>query len=95
MKSQYQVEIIDRIRRLRHDNQYSQAELATLLGISRGQIGCIESHRYPHKYSLHQIYTICQEFKFRIEHLFLTDADYQNGNNIIDTLIIKIIKYEE
>lgn len=38
---------------------------------------------------------ICQEFKFRIEHLFLTDADYQNGNNIIDTLIIKIIKYEE
>lgn len=51
MKSQYQVEIIDRIRRLRHDNQYSQAELATLLGISRGQIGCIESHRYPHKYT--------------------------------------------
>lgn len=95
MKSQYQIEIIGRIRQLRHERRCSQADLSAMLGISRGQIGCIESHRYPHKYTLQQIYTICQEFSYRIEHLFLSEADYQDGNNIIDALISKIAEYEK
>lgn len=95
MKSQHQIEIIDRIRRLRHERRCSQAGLAVLLGISRGQVGSIESCRDTHKYTLGQIHTICQEFNYRIEHLFLSEEDFENGSNIIDTLISKIAEYEK
>ena len=95
MKSQHQIEIIDRIRRLRHERSCSQGGLAAMLGISRGQIGSIESCRDPHKYTLGQIHMICREFNYRIEHLFLSEADLENGNDIIDALISKITEYEK
>lgn len=95
MKSKYQLEIINRIRQLREERNYSQWKIATLLGISTGQMGSIESRRAPHKYTLAQIYSICVEFDYPIEHLFLEESDYTENRNIIATLISKIVMYEK
>ncbi|WP_455584139.1 helix-turn-helix transcriptional regulator [Bacteroides sp.] len=95
MKNEYQTEIINKIKRLREENGYSQVKIASLLGISHGQMGNIESIRCSHKYTLEHIYTICTEFNISIEHIFLEDADYSNNKDIIKTLIFKIIQYEK
>ncbi len=93
-KSEYQIDIIDRIRRLRREKEYSQMELAALLGISSGQMGNIESPRTPYKYTLEHIYKICREFHYPIDHLFLEEDDYANADDIISLLIGKIVRYE-
>lgn len=95
MKTKYQIEIISRIRRLREERNYSQWKIAALLGISNGQVGSIESLRAPHKYTLAQIYSICTEFDYPIEHLFLEESDYSESRNIITILISKIVMYEK
>ena len=95
MKNEYQVEIINKLKRLRDENGYSQSKIASLLGISHGQMGNIESFRTPHKYTLEHIYTICDKFHFPIDHLFLEDADYESNRDIIKTLIFKIVQYEK
>lgn len=94
-KTEYQIEIINKVRRLREANQYSQIQLANHLGVSDGQIGNIESLKYPQKYTLSQLYRICKLFKSPIEHLFITDEEYLKNIDIVDLLIQKIIHYEE
>lgn len=94
MKSEYQNEIIDRVRRLRCEKKYSQAEIAALLGISDGQIGNIESPRTSHKYTLEHLYKICREFRYPIDNLFLDDEDYERADDIVNLLIGKIVRYE-
>lgn len=93
-KSIYQQHIISKIRKLRQENGYSQQKIGTLLGVSNGQVGNIESLTRPHKYTLKQIKTLCHHFNIRIEQLFLDDEDYQNAD-IIELLINKIIEYGE
>lgn len=94
-KSIYQNEIINKIRRLREDHHYSQDNIATLLGLSNGHIGNIESLKKPHKYTLNQIFKICQEFNYPIEQIFLEEEDYKVNIDIISNLITKIIQYEQ
>ena len=94
MKSEYQNEIIDKVRRLRQKKRYSQAEIAALLGISEGQMGNIESPRTAYKYTLEHLYKICREFRFPIDQLFLEDEDYERADDIINILIAKIVRYE-
>lgn len=93
MKTFIQNSVIFQVKKLREANGYSQKRLADVLGISNGQIGNIESCHKPHKYTLQQLYTICQEFHISIQHLFLTEEEIVNTNNIIDALILKIIEY--
>lgn len=95
MKTEYQVEIINKVRRLREANQYSQTQLANHLGLSDGQIGNVESLKYSQKYTLSQIYRICKLFHIAIEHLFIDDDEYSKNIDIVDLLIQKIIQYEE
>ena len=95
MKTEYQNSIILRIRKLREERCYSQKDVATLLGISNGQMGNIESCRAPNKYTLHQIYIICKKFNIPIEQIFIEDDEFSKGKDIIDLLISKIIKYGE
>ena len=95
MKSEYQLEIIYKIRKLREANKYSQSQLARHLELSDGQIGNVESYKYPQKYTLSQLYKICKLFHISIEHLFIEDDEYAKNIDIIDLLIQKIIKYEE
>lgn len=94
MKSEYQNEIIDKVRKLRREKNYSQAEVAALLGISDGQMGNIESPRTSYKYTLEHLYKICREFRYPIDHLFLEVEDYEKADDIISLLIGKIVRYE-
>nr|WP_314699004.1 helix-turn-helix transcriptional regulator [uncultured Prevotella sp.] len=93
-KTEYQQIIITRLKKLREEKGYSQQSIATILGLSNGQIGNIESCKQTHKYTLSQIRILCKEFNIRIEQIFLDDKDYRT-KNIIDLLIGKIIAYGE
>lgn len=95
MKSEYQNNIIAKIRKLRVEHKYSQKEMAEVLGVSNGHIGNIESPKREHKYTLCQIGKICEELGCTIEQIFLEDTDYHDGQDILKSVIDKIIKYEE
>lgn len=93
MKDRYQLYVVNKIKKIREQQGYSQARLATLLGISYGQMGNIESIRTPHKYTLSQIYQISIIFKVPIEQLFMEDQEEVSPPNY-NYIISKIIQYE-
>jgi transcriptional regulator with XRE-family HTH domain len=94
MKSEYQILIIHKLKKLREQKGVSQGKLACYLGISNGQMGNIESPKMSTKYTLSQIYSLCELFNIRIDHLFMEDEDYNSDKDIINLLITKIIRYE-
>ena len=91
MKTQYQYEVISRLKKLREDKNYTQASLAKLLEISPGQLGNIESIKQEHKFTLAQILKICDELGVSIESMFLPDNDKVETRDVIEA----IIKYQE
>ncbi len=95
MNNEYQLNIINKVRKLREENNYSQSQLALYLGVSDGQIGNIESTKYNQKYTLSQLYKVCKLFGLPIEHLFIEDDEYTSKTDIIDLLVSNIVKYEE
>lgn len=96
MKTDYQLSIINRLRDSRQERNLSQAQVATFLGISTGQMGNIETPNASHKYTLGQIYTICSEFNISVADIFLSDEERkQSTNNQINVLIKKIVQYEQ
>ena len=95
MKSEYQNNIINKVRKLRDEHRYSQEDIAILLGLSNGHVGNIESAKSIHKYTLGQICKICKEFNYPIEHIFLDDEDYNAGVDIVSRVIEKIVQYEK
>lgn len=83
------------LKRIREEKGYGQKYIAHLLGISVGQVGNIESFKFPHKYTLKQIDTLCKNFGMPTEQLFISDESYMEQNtNITELLINKIIDYE-
>ncbi len=95
MKSEFQFSVITKLRRLREENNYSQSQIASILGISNGQMGNIESLKFPQKYTLGQIYKLCRLFNVPIEQIFVHDGERAEGVSIVELLILNIIKYEE
>lgn len=94
-KSDYQLSIILKIKRERELRGLGQKNIADILKISLGQVGNIESPKYPHKYTLRQIDALCKHFKMPTEQLFIPDDSYlQEDANITSILINKIIEYE-
>ena len=91
MKTQYQYEVISRLKKLREDKNYTQASLAKLLEISPGQLGNIESIKQEHKFTLAQILKICDELGVSIESMFLPDREEVKTRDVIEA----IIKYQE
>lgn len=93
MKTEYQNEIINRLRKIRISKGYSQSKIASILGISNGQVGNIETFSRPHKYTLSQIETLCDLFGLSMETLF-----FKEGTDIsqvtIKEILHKIILYE-
>ncbi|MBO5455918.1 MAG: helix-turn-helix transcriptional regulator [Muribaculaceae bacterium] len=90
-KTEYQLEVISRIRKLRIENEVSQVGLANLIDVSNGQIGNIESPKFKHKYTLKQLYLIAQHFKVSLDYI-LTGSDKTLGST---QLIEELIKYDE
>jgi putative transcriptional regulator len=67
----------NRLRVLRAEHKWSQAELAERLSVSRQTINAIETGKYEPSLSL--AFKIAHLFAARIEDLFQPDVDEQNG----------------
>lgn len=95
-KTDFQIEIIGRIKEYRIDQNISQAYVSEILGLnSKGLIGNIESPKYSHKYTLKQLHILSQKLNFPLEGLFLTEDELnQDKQIIINNLIKKIIEYD-
>lgn len=95
-KSEYQEKVISKLRKLRVDNNISQAQLSGILSISPGQIGNIESYKYSHKYTLKQIKKICDYFNYPVDYIFLDEnEEIKDKDEAINMLILKIIEYDK
>ena len=92
MKTEYQYEVISRIKKLREDKNYTQASLAKLLEISPGQLGNIESYKQDHKFTLAQILKICISLEIEIEDILLPERSEKV--ELID-IVEAIVKYQE
>jgi putative transcriptional regulator len=67
----------NKIRVLRAGRQWSQAELAVRVGVSRNSINSIENGRYVPSLSL--AFAIADAFESRIEEVFERDAQSRDG----------------
>lgn len=94
-KTEYQPEVILKIRELREANDVSQKELSNLLEVAPGLIGGIEGPKFPYKYTPSQIYKICHYLSITIEQLFISGEDSSKDRDIIDLLIFNIICYRK
>lgn len=95
MKSEYQNAIINKIRQLRLSQDVSQFKISTLIGVSTGHVGNIETPTMPHKYTLSQLSMICEELGLKIQDLFLDDISGLSQDETIQRLINCIIEYEK
>lgn len=93
MKTEYQNQVIARLKSLREKNGFSQLNIASYLGISSGQLGNIESYKRPHKYTLKQIYQLCTKFDIEIQQVFCPTK--HEASTSITEIIKLIIKYQE
>lgn len=94
-KSEYQLEIILKIKQERERRGLGQKNIANILGISEGHVGNIESSKFPQKYTLKQLDMLCKYFKMPTEQLFIPDNSYVQENINITTLLVeKIVEYE-
>ena len=94
-KSNYQLEIIFKIKREREARGLGQKNIANILGISEGHVGNIESPKFPQKYTLKQLDILCKYFNIPTEQLFIPDNLYiQEDINITALLVEKIVEYE-
>ncbi len=95
MKSNYQISIISRLRTIRQEHNLSQAQIASLLDISTGQMGNIETPKAAHKYTLGQIYAICKALHISIVDIFLSKEDKQlPADEQIDLFVQKLVEYD-
>ncbi|MCQ2268272.1 MAG: helix-turn-helix domain-containing protein [Bacteroidaceae bacterium] len=74
-KTEKQLLVINRVKKLRVDNNVSQQQLALILGATNGHIGNIESLKYANKYTLNQLNQIAHHFKIPIESFFMTEIE--------------------
>ena len=90
----FQDTVIQKIKKLRTERNISQSALSNILNISSGQIGNIESPKFPHKYTLKQIYVFCQFIDYPFELIFLTTSEAKKSDSK-ELLIKKIVDYDE
>lgn len=93
-KTEYQYRVIQNVRKIRLEHNVSQSALGNILSLSKGQIGNIESTKYSQKYTLKQLYDVCEHFKVSLQSIMFSEEE-QNAEDEIDLLIKKIIEYEQ
>lgn len=94
MKTEYQQNVINRIKKIREDKGVTQLSFAELLGISPGQMGNIDSYKQPHKYTIKQIVTICDSLGVKIEDIFFPEDIAKKTLSVRD-IVNAIIRYQE
>jgi len=93
MKTDYQQQIIDRLRKIREERNFSQAFVAKSLGISPGQLGNIESYKRSHKYTLKQIYELSKLLNIPLQNIFTENQNSMSED--VEELIKQIIRYQD
>lgn len=91
IKTEFQNEVVNRIRQLRMDHDISQMKLANIIDVSNGQIGNIESPRFQHKYTLRHLYIIARFFNVSICYLLTGNTEELNTDSLLQILI----RYDE
>ena len=92
MKTQFQYEVISKLKKYREEKNYTQASIAKLLGISPGQLGNIESYKQDHKFTLAQIIKICDLLEIDILDILLPER----GTEIEPRKLLEaIVAYQE
>lgn len=94
MKTDYQQQVINRIKLIRESRGLSQLSFSKLLDISPGQMGNIDSCKQPHKYTLKQILKICDFLEITIEEIFFANTERSKAFSTRD-IINAIIKYQD
>ena len=94
MKSDYQQQVINKIKALREKQGITQLAFSKMLGISPGQMGNIDSIRQPHKYTIKQLLTICDALGIGIE-VVLFPSSAQSKTYSVREVVTAIIKYQE
>lgn len=74
-KTELQMKVIDRVKELRTQHSLSQQQLASILDITNGQVGNIESLKYSHKYTLRQLSKIAKHFAIPVDTFFLKKGE--------------------
>ncbi len=90
-KTDFQNEVVNRIRQLRIDHDVSQIGLAGIIDVSNGQIGNIESPKFRHKYTLKHLHLIATAFDTGVAYLLTGNTEPVDT----DTLIQLLIRYDE
>jgi putative transcriptional regulator len=88
IKTAVQNDVVNRIRQLRINHDISQIGLANIIEVSNGQIGNIESPKFPHKYTLKHLYTIACYFHVPLEYLLTGNTQKLDSDQIIKALIL-------
>ncbi len=94
MKTDYQQQVINRIKLIRESKGFSQLTFSKLLEISLGQMGNIDSCKQPHKYTLKQILKICDFLEITVEEIFFPSEEKGNTFSTRD-VINAIIRYQD
>lgn len=94
MKTEYQQQIIAKLKQKREELGYSQAEIAKKLAISAGQLGNIEGYNRNHKYTISQILSLCELYNYPIEELMCIGKG--SCPNVTPTEIVRmIVEYQK
>ena len=90
-KTEYQLDVINRVRLLRVAKNISQIKIANLLDVSIGYIGNVESTKFQHKYTLKQLWVLASHFNVSLDYL-LTGKNEKLSSEL---LIKYLISYDE
>ena len=91
-KTDYQLQVINRIKALRQQHNISQKGIADMLDISSGEVGNIESLKYKNKYTLPQLIKISKAFKVPIASLLY---EIPPDNVSVDEVMEVVVRYLE
>lgn len=73
-KSKFEQAIVSKVVEKRHEKKLSQSDIATILEVSRGFIGQIESPNSPSIYSLNQLNRLAYEFGCKPQDLIPSET---------------------
>ena len=93
-KSDIQIQVVNRVKKIRLSHNISQRELANMLDITAGEMGNIESLKYKNKYTLKQLVSISTKLQVSILDLLYSD-DEREGVGDIDDVLRKVVSYLE
>jgi len=91
-KTEKQILVITRVKKLRVDRGISQQQLATLIGATNGNIGNIESLKYSNKYTLNQLNIIAHQFNVSVGTFFKSEDETELS---VETFADRVCEYLE